>query len=438
MKIGNLLLNVKDGDMFQGVARLLSRRKMGRICFCDVRFQEDQVQIIFDSSLVNYQEVTSLPLGSLIYVVGKKKVTNSGTPSLSITKADALYVFQDLLPDKYHGLNQSIRYRKRVFDLLVNKDSFIFVKKMSKSLEVIRKIMYEEGFHEFVTGVLQETFEAGQAHAFSTKCRANDKTLHLSLTAELKLKRLLVSGFERVFEIAQSFRNEGIDAIHSPEFTMLEVYESGANYHRMMELLEKIVSEVVKECEDGEIVNYIDNNGNNMKASYKRPFIRLSFRQAFEKIVGPFDNCSLDYLLSTYPDSFTEGMTRFTWLMKVIEKFIVPNINEPTFLTELPVGMSPFVKNSDDKTTTERAFLIAQGVFLADIYSDENGFFKLSESLNAQANETGSELNSEYLEIIKIGLPDTAGIGMGLNRLFMLLLNKLPRNIKETILYPIP
>lgn len=437
MKDRGLLLNAKDSDIFQGVARLLSRRKMGKICFCDARFQEYQIQVIFNVLLSNYQEITNLPLGSLVYLVGRRKVTTSGLLSLDVVKADVIYKFQDLLPDKHHGLGQPARYLKRTLDLLVNKDSFVFVKKMSKALEVIRKTMYEENFHEFVTGVLQQTFEAGQAHAFSTKCRANNKTFYLSLTAELKLKRLLVSGFERVFEISQSFRNEGIDTIHSPEFTMLEIYESGANYHHMMDLLEKIVSKVIRECEGGEIVRCIDENSNDAIISYKRPFIRLSFRQAFEKMVGSFECCDLEFLSTMHPDYFSEGMSRFTWLMKVIEKFIVPNIQEPTFLTELPSGMSPLVKNSDDKTTTERAFLISQGIFLADIYSDENDPSKLTELLNVQANEIGSELNSEYLEILKMGLPDTAGIGMGLNRLFMLMLGELPRNIKETILYPI-
>jgi len=435
MKTKNFLTGAKDGDMFQGVARILSRRKMGKICFCDARFKEHQVQVIFSKELENYQEVSSLPLGSLLHLSGKKRVTSSGTPSLDVTEAKTLFVYQDFFPDKHHGLSQVRRYHERYVDFMINKESFLFAKKMSKSLQVIRNVLYEKSFHEFITGVLQENFEAGQAHAFTTSCRANNKDYSLSLTSELKLKRLLVAGFERVFEISQSFRNEGIDSIHSPEFTMLEVYEVNSNVYQMMNLLEEITYQVVLSNEGSESLEYY-TNGKKEVVSYKKPFKRLSFKQAFTEVIGPYDWCNLQKMISIYPNSFNTDMTTFTWLMKVIEKFIVPTIKEPTFLTKLPTGMSPFVKNKNQEIT-ERSFLIAQKTFLADIYTDENDAFILSESLKRQATEIGSEVNSEYLKMVKAGLPQTAGIGLGLNRLFMLMLGVLPYNIKETILYPI-
>lgn len=438
METKNFLADVLDGTSFEGIARLVSRRNMGKICFCDARFQENQAQLVFDRGvLLNYSDLAKAPLGSLLYISGNKIVTLAGTPSIEVKEAELLFASEGFWPDKYHGLNQPIRYRNRVYDLLINQDAFIFFKKMSLALSIIRSTLYERSFHEFITGVLQETFEAGQAHSFSTLCRANGKDLYLSLTSELKLKRLIVAGFERVFEIAQSFRNEGIDSIHSPEFTMLEIYEVGSDCGLMMKLLEEIVHRVVQECEGGNSVPYF-KEGCEMPilVSYAKPFLRISFRQSFEEMVGPWDNCELEKLSKIYPDLFNNKMTRFTWLMKVIEKLIVPNIVAPTFLTDLPAGMSPFVRNNDE-VTSDRSFFIAQGTFLADIYSDENDFSKLSLALKIQADEIGTNLNSDYLDIIKMGIPKTAGIGMGLNRLLMLLLHELPCNIKETILYPI-
>ena len=436
MKKQDLLSRAKNGDRFQGVARIISRRKVGKICFCDARFKEHQVQIIFSYKLNNYKEVSQISLGSLVYVFGKKRVTTSGVSSLDVFRADILFVYPGSFPDKYHGLSNSIRYRKRSFDFMTNEDAFLFTKKMSKSLQVIRNVLYNNTFHEFITGVLQENFEAGQAHAFTTKCRANDKQYCLSLTGELKLKRLLVSGFEKVFEIAQSFRNEGIDVIHSPEFSMLEIYQINSDVYQMMNLLEDIVYQVIVANESDKNLKMNLSKEEVINISYGKPFRRLAFKEAFIQKIGPYNWCNLNKMASIYPGLFSLDMTRFTWLMKVIEKFIVPNIYEPTFLTELPVGMSPFVKNKN-KEVTERSFLIAQQTFLADIDTDENDVLTLSKSLKKQAEELGSGINSEYLEIIKMGLPQTAGIGLGLNRLFMLMLGDLPYNIKETILYPI-
>ena len=423
MQLGISLVDLPEGAELRGYARLTSRRNMGKICFCDARFQGDQIQIIFGNFLPNYQELIKIPLGSLLYIYGKKMVTKIGTPSLKIEQAEIRFAYEQLWPDKYHGLNSYLRYRKRVETLLVDEKYFAFVRNMSQALSIIRNILYEREFNEFVTGILHEKFEAGQARPFVTRCNANGKNLFLSLTSELKLKRLMISGFERVFEISQSFRNEGIDSVHSPEFTMLELYATDFDYQDMMKLLENLVQTVLKKLK----INHDDV-----------AFERISFRKAFEIYVGPWANCDLVKLVELYPDSFNLEMSQFTWLMKVIEKMIVPKIIKPTFLTELPARMSPLVKNDVEKNISERAFLIANGLFLADVYSDENNVNKLKQAFIDQAEETGIDVNDEYLKLVSIfGMPKTAGIGLGLNRLFMLLLGDLPNNIKETMLYPL-
>jgi len=437
MRNGDLLLNAPEGTLFAGKARLLSRRHIGKICFCGARFREDQIQIMFNDQLSNYQALVSLPLGSVVEVSGHKITTRTGMPTLQATSALPVFIYTGNMPDKFHGLGSTMRYRNRAEYIMTDEDVFLFVKKMSATLRVMRHVLQEHGFREFSTGILQERFEAGQANSFSTHCRANGKTLHLNLTNELKLKRLIVGGMERVFEIGQSFRNEGIDPIHSPEFTMLEAYAAEANCHEMENLLEELVCEVIRVCEGAEVTTKYTCTDGTHNVSYQIPFTRLPFQRAFERWVGEWKSCDREALTALYPGSFHNQMTRFTWLMKVIERFIVPNIVTPTFLTELPLEMSPFVRSHSDGLTSERSFFVSQGCFLADIYTDENDHKKVANALAKQAAETGNMFNEDYLRVLKLGMPPTAGIGLGVNRLLMLLLGDLPRNIKETILFPI-
>ncbi len=437
MRNGDLLTLARDGDQFTGRARLLSRRHIGKVCFCGARFKEDQVQIMFNNQLPNYSELVGLPLGSIIAVRGHKIVTRTGMPTLQVTNAEPMFIYTGTMPDKHHGLSSALRYRNRVEYLMTDEDVFLFVKKISTTLHAMRKTLHAHSFREFPTGVLQETFEAGQAAAFSTHCRATGKQMHLSLTSELKLKRLIAGGFERVFEVGQSFRNEGIDHIHSPEFTMLEAYAAEARCTDMENLLEEIVATVVQDCQgDKTLMLQTDNSTESQAVSYQTPFVRLPFQEAFDRWVGDYQTCNREALTERFPQAFNHQMTRFTWLMKVVEQLIVPHIVVPTFLTKLPTGMSPFVHNNPDGTS-ERSFLISQGCFLADIYTDENDPEKISSALAQQATETGNTLNKDYLRVLELGMPPTASIGLGVNRLLMLMLGNLPYNIKETILYPI-
>jgi lysyl-tRNA synthetase class 2 len=437
MKIGELLSSAPEGTVFFGRARLLSMRKFGKVCFCGVRFREDNIQIMLTADLCNYGEIIRLPLGSMVRIKGAKFISKTGEATLHLSEAQVEYIFSEPLPDKYHGMSPALRYRDRALDLMVNADSFLFAKKMSIAVSTIRQSLYREGFHEFITGVLQDRFEAGQANPFSTLCRANNRKLYLSLTSELKLKRLIISGFERVFEMAQSFRNEGIDATHSPEFTLLEIYAVDHDCDMMMKILEKIVYDVVVACEgEARVSNQATIDG-VIDVSYDLPFRRLPFKVAFEEKVGEWKDCNINSLSEMMPEMFNLSMSRFTWLMKVIEKMIASSLIEPTFLTELPVAMSPFVRNCDNGETSDRSFLFAQGVFLADIYTDENRLEKVEQALRVQSSETNNLINKDYLGALKYGIPPTAGVGMGLNRLLMLMLNGLPQNIKETILYPI-
>lgn len=439
MKYPNKVIDSKIGERFSGDARILKKRNMGKIAFWEVRFSESNVQMVLHKkSLDNFKEILKIPLGSLVSFEGEKMVTEKKVHSIYVTKIYFPYIeCSATLPEKYHGLSDGNRYRHRTLDLISSEDSFEFLKRISKAIETTRKVLYENSYREFNTGVLQEVFEGGQAASFSTKCNANGKTLYLSLTSELKLKKLLIAGFDRAFEISQSFRNEGLDAIHSPEFTLLEYYACNSDYFDMIHILEQIVRAVIKENFGKEEVEYYPDSEEAIIVNYADEFKRITFKSAFQRYIGDYTNCTLEYMMKTYPDMFYESMSTFTWLMKVIEKFLVPQMVQPTFLTELPSSMSPFTKVSADGVTTERAFFISQGLFIADLYTDETDCEVLEKGLVAQAEITGQPINQGYLDVLSMGSSKTAGVGLGMNRLYMLMLGKMSKNIKETILYPI-
>ena len=438
MNYSSLFQKASLGTSFCGFARILFKRKIGNISFWNVRYAENTVQLVLKKqALANYKPISKLPVGSIVNFSGVKTKTQNNNHSIEVKTVEKYFVFTGTMPDKFHGLSNEIRYRNRTLDLISSDDSFNFFKKISIATQVVRLFLYKHGYKEFNSSILREVFEGGQASPFSTVCNANKKTLYLSLTSELRLKRLLIAGFEKVFEISQSFRNEGIDAIHFSEFSLLEFYAVQKNYKDMMMLVEEMIREVVQENKGTKDIEYYDNSGVKTVVSYEYQFRRISFNDAFEIYIGDHNDCTLPKMVEKFPKMFNGGMTTFTWLMKVIEKFFVPNIVNPTFLVDLPSEMSPFAKLSFDNNVTERAFFIAQRLFIADIYSDENDGDKIRRTLEQQSHETGIPIKGDYLQqVLSFGLVKTAGVGLGMNRLFMLFLNKLPKNIKETILYP--
>lgn len=437
MNYSSVFQEASLGTFFCGNARILFKRKIGGISFWKVRYVEDTVQLVLKKhALSNYASISKLPAGSIVNFSGVKMVTQKKQYSIEVNAVEKYFVFTGIMPDKFHGLNKETRYGNRVFDLISNEDSFNLFKKISTATQVIRSFLYKHGYREFNSSILHEFFEGGQASPFSTLCNANKKNLYLSLTNELRLKRLLIAGFEKVFEVSQSFRNEGIDAIHFPEFSLLEFYAVQQNYKDMMTLVEEMIKEVFKENDRLETVNGRYNSRIEHESFCLNSFKRLSFKEAFEINVGDYGECSLSKMTERFPKMFYEKMSTATWVMKIIEKFFVPNVISPTFLTDLPSKMSPFVKEIGDGAITERAFLIVQRIFIADIYSDENDSDKIRMALEHQSRETGISTKNDYLQDLSFGLVKTAGVGLGMNRLFMLFLNKMPKNIKETILYP--
>jgi len=411
------------------VARILRKRKTGAIVFLTVRACESAHQIaLTQSDTLNFASAKSIPTGSLVRLFGEWGISRNGTPTFFTNRIDLLHGFTGTMPDKVHGIDNNSRHFDRALDLAVNDAFFGFVLQCADMTAALREVLRKYGFREFNTGVLQRTFEAGLAKPFTTVCNANGATYSLSLTSELKLKRLLAAGAERVCEIAQSFRNEGISRVHSPEFTLLEAYGTDMTYFDFMEIAENMVRRVAETIP----VSFAEYGIS------PAPFARRTYMQICESVLGtPMP--TLGELSERFPDQFVEGMPHFTWVMKLLERIIGPRLIEPVFVTELPTGLSPFVRRAaHDARVTERAFLFANGLFLCDLYTDESDPDKLECELRVQAGMVGRDVDIEQLRHLRLGMPPTAGMGLGVNRLHMLFKPKeLPNHIRETILFPL-
>lgn len=424
---------------FAGYARLLVKKCFGRVAFWKVRFAEQNLQLILQSSnLPNFEQLLKTSPGSCVHVAGVKCLSKSGEPSIDVNEASVVATCDHMLPDKFHGFTQVNRYENREVDLLINVDVFEYFRLISDVIRGTREYLWSQGFREFNTGVLQEFFEAGLAKPFTTRCNANGKTYNLSLTSEVKLKRLIVSGYQKVFEILQSFRNEGISPIHSPEFTLLEICQAGVDYQVMMNLAEGMISHAVGSTFPDLQVPLLDGAQRTV-VNFGVPFDRITYQEACKRFLGLTEGqCALGYLSDRYPDSFAAGMHKFTWVFKLVEKFVAPLCERPTFITDIPSDISPFVKARIDRpSVSERAVLAIRGMDIADVYTDENDPVKVEEAMRVQCEQTGQSFNESCLDLLKYGLPRTASIGLGVNRLLLLLRGDLPCNIRETILYPI-
>jgi len=435
MKRKSFLEDYENGVKFSGYARIL-RKKNGysKILFWRVRFKENNVQLIFQrEKIFNLDEIRKIPLGSLIFFEGEKAVSPSGEHSIYVYSIRTELESNKILQNKLSGVNYLSKSDNRILNMIASDSFFNYSLLLSLLLNGVRSFLAKSGFREFMTGILQNYFEGGLAEPFQTQCREKKRPLYLSLTSELKLKRLIIAGFEKVYEISQSFRNEGIDRMHLPEFTLLELYAVNQDYKDMMRLLEEMVSEVLIEVTGKSM---LPDGGNTI--SFMPPFARKTFHEACLEFLGiGGEECTIGWLEKKLPNMFSGDMDEFTWTMKLVDKIFTPNFIEPTFLIDVPSGISPFAKNHpQNPRLSESAFFIAMGVNMATISTGENTVEKVSMLLADQSRRTGRPVNKDYLSALELGLPQTAGIGLGLNRFFMLF-QQAEKSARETCLFPV-
>lgn len=410
-----------------GYVRVTKKRVMGGVAFLGCRFNGSFVQLLCERrTLSNFSSVARMQLGSILEIEGFESESRNGTDVVIVEELKVVAT-----PSRPYPLLENTSVNADRLSLLLSDDHALNrFQVYSEIISGLRAAFLGKGYREYSTGILESEFESGSAMPFVTRCHADGADYSLALTSEIKLKQLLAAGEGKAFEIFQSFRNEGIDQAHSPEFTLFEAYEIGGSFASMADNLEASLRSAATLAQR---VALKPERWDKLD----QPFERLEYAQACHEIIGiAADDVTLDRLCEIYPESFREGMSAFTWTFKLINRYIAPMLNRPTFLIGLPSNLSPLVKTSKENPRyAERASLLVRGVDVADVYTDETDVLTVTKALFEQSKTTGKEPSRKLIELLSYGMPPSAGVGMGLNRLFMAM-DKRVSCIRDTILFP--
>ena len=433
-------------DRVRVAGRILLLRRQGKLTFATIRDQSDSVQLFVDRGVLGEErqaEFNRLDLGDWVGVEGTVMTTRKGELSVKIDDFELLAKSLRPLPDKWHGLSDvDTRFRQRYVDLVVNEEARRVFAIRFAAVAAIRNELASLGFVEVETPVLGHELGGATARPFVTHHNALDVDLYLRIAPELHLKRLVVGGFERVFEIGRVFRNEGVDTSHNPEFTMLEAYQAFADYHDMMELTERLVVAAARAARDGDTV--LELRGERVDLA--QPWPRATMVELIQEHVGveispAMDVASargvLDGLGLGYRDQWGAG--RLTH--EVYDELVEPKLVRPTFVLDHPREMSPLARaHRDDPTLVERFEVVVNGSELANAYSelndpiDQRTRFEAEARARAAGDAEAGPVDEDYLRALEFGLPPTGGMGLGIDRLTMLLAGVT--SIREVILFP--
>ena len=434
-----------EGKEVSIAGRMMSKRVMGKASFCNVQDLKGNIQCYVcrdDLGEDTYKDFKKMDIGDIVGIKGFVFTTKMGEISIHAHSVTLLSKSLQILPEKFHGLtNTDIRYRQRYVDLIMNedvKDTFI---KRSRILAAIRKYLAGEGFMEVETPMLVSNAGGAAARPFETDFNALDEDLKLRISLELYLKRLIVGGMERVYEIGRVFRNEGLDTRHNPEFTLMELYQAYTDYHGMMDLTENLYRFVAQEVLGTTKIVY-----NGIEMDLGQPFARMTMVEAVKKYSGvDFDEIhTLAEAKAAAKEHNIEVEARHKKgdiLNLFFEEFVEEHLVQPTFIMDHPVEISPLTKKKPENPEyTERFEFFMNGWEMANAYSelndpiDQRERFKAQEELLAQGDEEANHTDEDFLNALEIGMPPTGGIGFGIDRMCMLLTDSAA--IRDVLLFP--
>ena len=434
-----------EGKQVSIAGRLMSKRVMGKASFCNIQDLKGSIQSYVARDSIgedSYKEFKKFDIGDIVGIEGEVFKTKTGEISIHAEKVTLLSKSLQILPEKFHGLtNTDIRYRQRYVDLIMNedvKDTFI---KRSKILSSIRKYLDGQGFMEVETPMLVSNAGGAAARPFETHFNALDEDLKLRISLELYLKRLIVGGLERVYEIGRVFRNEGLDTRHNPEFTLMELYQAYTDYHGMMDLTENLYRHVAKEVLGTTKIVY-----NGIEMDLGKPFERLTMVDAVKKYSGvDFNEIhtveEARAVAKEHNIAYEERHKKGDILNLFFEEFVEEHLLQPTFIMDHPVEISPLTKKKPENPEyVERFEFFMNGWEMANAYSelndpiDQRERFAAQEELFAQGDEEANHTDEDFLNALEIGMPPTGGIGFGIDRMCMLLTNSLA--IRDVLLFP--
>ena len=434
-----------EGKTVSVAGRMMSKRVMGKASFCHVQDLQGNIQIYVARDMIGeeaYADFKKFDIGDIIGVKGEVFVTKTGETSIRASEVVLLSKSLQILPEKYHGLtNVDLRYRQRYTDLIMNpdvKDTFI---KRSKMISCIRRYLDAQGFVEVETPMLVANAGGAAARPFETHYNALDEDVRLRISLELYLKRLIVGGLERVYEIGRVFRNEGVDTRHNPEFTLMELYQAYTDYHGMMDLTENMFRYLAHEVCGSTVITYGEN-----EIDLGKPFERLTMIDAVKRYAGvDFDAVPDTEAAKKLADergiAYEARHQKGDILNMFFEEYCEDKLIQPTFIMDHPVDVSPLTKRKPDKPDyVERFELFVNGWEMCNAYSelndpiDQRERFKAQDAAAAAGDEEANHTDEDFLNALEIGMPPTGGIGYGIDRLAMLLTNSPA--IRDVLLFP--
>jgi lysyl-tRNA synthetase, class II len=410
--------------------RVMARREMGKLVFLDLVDRSGRIQLICDTGRIGDVEVH---LGDVVGVAGKPAKSRRGEPSVAVDELVVLSRNCRPLPDTFHGLtDQETRYRKRYLDLMMNEDSRELFQLRAKIVSAIRRHLDERGFVEVETPILQPRYGGAFAQPFVTHSAELDADLYLRIATELYLKRLIVGGLERVYEIGKDFRNESVSYKHQPEFTMLEWYEAYADYRDVMARIEELVEGVAHDVLGTTKVVFRGH-----EIDLKAPWRRVRFVAALEKLeLWTRDENELRAWLEERGVDTAADKDWSQLLDHAFSHFVEPSLVQPAIVHDYPVELSPFARpTDDDESLTERFEYFAGGMELGNAFTEINDAEEQQARFDAQSEHVAGERSDpDYVEALSYGMPPTGGIGLGIDRLTMLLSGR--ETIRDVILFP--
>jgi len=434
--------------------RVLARRVMGKIAFFSISDQEGPIQLYLEKLIIDSESNEKLSfedlkelvdIGDWIGVHGSIKKTNKGELSIKVVKWQMLSKSLQPLPDKWHGLTDiEKRYRQRYLDLIVNPRTKDVFKTRASCISLIRRWLDERNFLEIETPILQSEAGGAEARPFITHHNTLDIPLYLRIATELHLKRMVVGGFEKVYELGRIFRNEGISTKHNPEFTSVEIYQVFANYLDMMQLTEELLSHVVQT-----ICKTLKINYQGEQINFEQPWQKISMKDSVKKFTGiDFDSFNGDFskakraLLEQNIQISSKINTLGSLLNEIFEQKVESNLIQPTFIFDYPIEISPLARRHDNnKDFVQRFELFIAGREIANAFSelidplDQRERLELQQSLRDAGDLEAHCIDEDFLQALEIGMPPTGGLGIGIDRLIMLITNSA--SIRDVIPFPL-
>ena len=434
-----------EGKEVSLAGRMMFKRVMGKASFCNIQDLKGRIQIYVARDSIgeeSYADFKKYDVGDILGVKGTVFKTKTGEISIHAAEVTLLSKSLQILPEKFHGLTDTdTRYRQRYVDLIMNedvKDTFV---KRSKVISTIRRYLDGQGFMEVETPMLVSNAGGAAARPFETHFNALDEDLKLRISLELYLKRLIVGGMERVYEIGRVFRNEGLDTRHNPEFTLMELYQAYTDYHGMMDLTENLYRYVAKEVTGSEMLTYGEHT-----MDLSKPFERITMVDAVKKYAGidfneVKDTAEAKKLADEHHIEYEERHEKGDILNLFFEEYVEEHLIQPTFVMDHPIEISPLTKKKPENPDyVERFEFFMNGWEMANAYSelndpiDQRARFAAQEEAFAAGDEEANHTDEDFLNALSIGMPPTGGIGFGIDRMVMMMTNSPA--IRDVLLFP--